>query len=105
MKSQPINGLGPCFIYRHTNTQKARHVGALGAVRRALPLVRLSRALSSLLARIAQHRVAPPEDRKLLLKLRFCTVYAFFAEAGSPKFTNVLNWPQNTRLRQHPARS
>jgi hypothetical protein len=27
----------------------------------------------------------------------------FIAEAGKPQFSNVLKWPQSTRLRQHPA--
>ena len=54
INKQPLNGLNQCVIYRHKNTQEARQVGILGAERRAPPLVRLSPAVLSLLACIAQ---------------------------------------------------
>ena len=59
IKSQLLKRLGYCAIYRHDNTQEARQVGILGAERRAPPLVRRSAAISSLLARTAQHAELP----------------------------------------------
>jgi hypothetical protein len=55
MKPHQLKRLGYCAIYRHDNPQEARHVGILGAERRAPPLVRRSPAVTFLLARIAKH--------------------------------------------------
>jgi hypothetical protein len=38
--------------------------------------------------------VAPPEDPNSVLKIRLWEIDVFFAEAGSPQFTNVLKWPK-----------
>jgi hypothetical protein len=39
------------------------------------------------------------------MKMMFLGDLYFFAEAEKPQSTNVLKWPQNTRLRQHQGRS
>jgi hypothetical protein len=59
IKPQPLKGLAYCVIYRHKNTQEARQVWILGAGWRTPPQARLSPAVSSLLARIAQHEGLP----------------------------------------------
>jgi hypothetical protein len=59
LKPQSLREFCYFVIYRHKNTQEARQVGIIGVERRAPPLVRLSPAKSSLLARLAQHAGLP----------------------------------------------
>jgi hypothetical protein len=110
MVPPPLKGLGYCVTYRHENTQVARQVGMLGAVRRAPPLVRPSPALSSLLARIAQHTGLPdtkieriwpstslkelgPPMQRLLLRPR--------QQSATPRFHAICGAFKQERLMEH----